>query len=80
MDLLLQVDLSAKLQEDPLMAIKKREEEARRAFLQNPVQLKKLQKALEAQKKMKNKKSKKKKRKSDRVVVTRIQMKKYLKS
>ncbi|ENN78712.1 pre-mRNA-splicing factor CWC25 homolog [Dendroctonus ponderosae] len=41
-----QVDLSAKLQEDPLVAIKKREEEVRRQFLQNPVQLRKLQEAL----------------------------------
>nr|CAI5825886.1 unnamed protein product [Callosobruchus analis] len=53
-----QVDLSAKLQEDPLMAIKKREEEARRKFLQNPVQLKKLQEALKAQKHKKKKKHK----------------------
>jgi len=57
-----QVDISAKLQEDPLVAIKKREEEARRQFLQNPVQLKKLQEALKKQeeKKQKHKKSKKK--------------------
>lgn len=72
-----QVDLSAKLQEDPLMAIKKREEEARRAFLQNPVQLKKLQKALEAQKKMKskNKKKKKKRKKSEDDLDAKIAMK-----
>ncbi|KAF7283334.1 hypothetical protein GWI33_000847 [Rhynchophorus ferrugineus] len=53
-----QVDLSAKLQEDPLVTIRKREEEARRKFLQNPVQLKKLQDALEQQEKKKKKKSK----------------------
>lgn len=57
------VDLSAKLQEDPLVAIKKREEESRREFLQNPVQLKKLQKALKAQQEKQNKKKKKKKSK-----------------
>lgn len=55
-----QVDLSAKLQEDPLAAIKKQEEEARRQFLQNPIQLKKLQEALEAQKKKKKKKKRSK--------------------
>ncbi|RZC42765.1 pre-mRNA-splicing factor CWC25 -like protein [Asbolus verrucosus] len=60
-----QVDLSAKLQEDPLVAIKKREEESRRQFLQNPVQLKKLQKALKAQQAKKNKKKRKKLKHSD---------------
>lgn len=53
-----QVDLQAKLQEDPLLSIQKKEEETRRNFLQNPVQLKKLQKALSKQ----QKKSKKGKR------------------
>ncbi|XP_045480130.1 pre-mRNA-splicing factor CWC25 homolog isoform X2 [Harmonia axyridis] len=48
-----QVDLQAKLQEDPLVLIKRREEETRRQFLQNPVQLKKLQEAMEAQLQMK---------------------------
>lgn len=56
------VDLAAKLQEDPLVAIRKREEESRRQFLQNPIQLKKLQKALKN--KSTSKKKKKKKRKS----------------
>ncbi|XP_060518847.1 pre-mRNA-splicing factor CWC25 homolog [Cylas formicarius] len=60
-----QVDLSTKLQEDPLVAIRKQEEEARRKFLQNPVQLKKLQEALQAQQKKKQKKSKKKQMESD---------------
>ncbi|KAJ3654532.1 hypothetical protein Zmor_013714 [Zophobas morio] len=59
-----QVDLSTKLQEDPLVAIKKREEETRRQFLQNPVQLKKLQKALKAQQAKKKKKKKKKSKQS----------------
>lgn len=60
-----QVDLSAKLQEDPLVTIKKREEESRRQFLQNPVQLKKLQKAIKAQEAIKKKKKKKKSKESD---------------
>lgn len=53
-----QVDIQAKLQEDPLIAIKKREEESRRQFLQNPVQIAKLQKALRKREK-KLRKSKK---------------------
>lgn len=55
-----QVDLQQKLQEDPLVSIKKQEEETRRRLLQNPVQLKKLQDVL----KMKSSKKKKKKKKS----------------
>lgn len=51
----LQVDLASKLQEDPLVAIKKRADENRRQFLSNPVQMQKLQKALKAQKKKKKK-------------------------
>lgn len=58
-----QVDLSAKLQEDPLVAIKKQEEEARRQFLQNPIQLKKLQEAMQAQETKKKKKKKRKQHK-----------------
>lgn len=59
-----QVDLTAKLQEDPLIAIKKREDENRRQFLNNPIQIKKLQKALKSQKSKKNKKTKNAKRKN----------------
>ncbi|XP_066147379.1 pre-mRNA-splicing factor CWC25 homolog [Euwallacea fornicatus] len=55
-----QVDLASKLQEDPLVAIKKREEEARRQFLQNPVQLKKLQEALKKKEDLKKKHKKSK--------------------
>lgn len=57
--------MSAKLQEDPLVAIRKREEEARRQFLQNPIQLKKLQEALKQQESKKKKKKKAKTIKSD---------------
>ncbi|XP_018579745.1 pre-mRNA-splicing factor CWC25 homolog [Anoplophora glabripennis] len=77
-----QVDISAKLQEDPLVAIKKREEEARRQFLQNPVQLKKLQEALKAQE-LKKKKGKHKKSKdsSDSDIDSKIAKKlKYLRA
>ena len=38
------LEAEAKLREDPLYAIKKREEEQRRQLLNNPVRLKKLQK------------------------------------
>lgn len=47
------------MQEDPLVAIKKREEETRKQFLQNPIQLKKLQSTLDQQLKKKKRKSKK---------------------
>lgn len=58
--------MAAKLQEDPLVAIRKREEETRKQFLQNPIQLKKLQKALtKQQSKKKKKKEKKSKRSKD---------------
>ncbi|GJQ86519.1 putative pre-mRNA splicing factor [Trypoxylus dichotomus] len=53
-----QVDLATKLQEDPLVAIKKREEETRKQFLQNPIQLKKLQSTLHNQLRKKQKKYK----------------------
>lgn len=46
-----------------MVAIKKREEEARRQFLQNPIQLKKLQEALKKKEELKKKKSKKSKKK-----------------
>ncbi|KAJ8965811.1 hypothetical protein NQ317_012326 [Molorchus minor] len=75
-----QVDLSAKLQEDPLVAIKKREEEARRQFLQNPVQLKKLQEALKAQQMKKEKHCKKNKHGDSNDLDSKIANKlKYLK-
>ncbi|KAK9891362.1 hypothetical protein WA026_014602 [Henosepilachna vigintioctopunctata] len=53
-----QVDLQAKLQEDPLVLIKRQEDETRRQFLQNPIQLKKLEEAMQAQMK-ENKKHRK---------------------
>lgn len=44
------------------MTIRKREEETRKQFLQNPIQLKKLQKALQSQQKEDKKKKKKSKK------------------
>ncbi|KAF5298451.1 hypothetical protein FQR65_LT01230 [Abscondita terminalis] len=60
-----QVDINAKLQEDPLIAIKKQEEEKRRQFLNNPIQIKKLQRALKMQKNIKKKKHKRSKSDSE---------------
>ncbi|XP_030758321.1 pre-mRNA-splicing factor CWC25 homolog [Sitophilus oryzae] len=69
-----QVDLSAKLQEDPLVAIRKREEEARRKFLQNPVQLKKLQDALKEQEKTKKNKKSQKERDLDQKLKEKLRL------
>ena len=53
------VDLAAKIREDPLFAIRKREEERKKALLNNPVKLSQLKKALEiTTDKKKKKKSK----------------------
>lgn len=50
-----------------MVAIRKKEEETRKQFLQNPIQLKKLQKALKSQHtKKQSKKKKKKHSKSDK--------------
>ncbi|KAK9686552.1 Pre-mRNA splicing factor [Popillia japonica] len=69
-----QVDLATKLQEDPLVAIKKREEETRKQFLQNPIQLKKLQSTLHKQLKKKKKKSKKQRNLDiDALIVEKLQ-------
>jgi hypothetical protein len=38
------LDMAAKMREDPLFAIKKKEEEAKRHLLENPVKMKQLQK------------------------------------
>ncbi|KAL3285419.1 hypothetical protein HHI36_019521 [Cryptolaemus montrouzieri] len=67
-----QVDLQAKLQEDPLMLIKRQEDETRRQFLQNPIQLKKLQEAMQAQ--LKNKKSKNSESKIDKKLKKKLKL------
>ncbi|XP_033729091.1 pre-mRNA-splicing factor CWC25 homolog [Pecten maximus] len=55
------LDMAAKAREDPLFAIRKREEEARKRLLENPIKMKMLKKSLEKQ----HKKEKKKKKKRD---------------
>ncbi|XP_071101104.1 pre-mRNA-splicing factor CWC25 homolog [Haliotis cracherodii] len=52
------LDMQAKMREDPLYAIKKREEESKRKILNNPVKMKELQKMVAQQKKEKKKKKK----------------------
>ncbi|KAG1714935.1 SOSS complex subunit B1 [Nymphon striatum] len=61
------VDLASKVQQDPLFAIKKKEQQAKKDILLNPVKMKQLQQYLEKTvKKSKKKKSKKKKSKKSR--------------
>ncbi|KAH3752082.1 hypothetical protein DPMN_186692 [Dreissena polymorpha] len=60
---IIEMDTKAKMREDPLFAIRKQEEDAKRKLLENPVKMKRLQKALERQNKSEHKKSKKKKHK-----------------
>ncbi|XP_039516175.1 pre-mRNA-splicing factor CWC25 homolog [Pimephales promelas] len=59
-------DMAAKIREDPLFEIRKREEEKKRGVLTNPVKMKEIQKMLrhnlEKEKKKKRKKDKKEKR------------------
>ncbi|XP_054460693.1 pre-mRNA-splicing factor CWC25 homolog [Anoplopoma fimbria] len=57
------LDLAAKIREDPLFEIRKREEEKKREFLSNPVKMKKIKEMLRQNL---NKKDKKKKRKKDK--------------
>ena len=58
-----QRDTAAKIREDPLFAIKKQEEQARKNLMSNPVRLKQLQHMLRAQAGSDDKKKKKKKKK-----------------
>lgn len=60
------LDMQTKMREDPLYAIRKKEEEARRRLLANPIKMKQLQKELDKKSeeaKMKKKKKKKHKKK-----------------
>lgn len=63
-----QVDIARKLQEDPLLAIRKKEIESRSQILKNPVKLKQIKELIKKQKSSKShskhKKDKKKKKKS----------------
>lgn len=56
------VDLQVKIREDPLFAIRKKEEDQRRRLLMNPVKMKQLQKMIEEKQKSEKKKKKKDKK------------------
>ncbi len=62
-----QVDLDRKLQEDPLMAIRKQELDTRKKILDNPIRMKQIKEYIEKtkEKRKKHKKKKKKKRRGD---------------
>lgn len=57
------LDRETKIREDPLFAIKKREEEQRKQWLSNPIKMKQIQKMLEQKQQEKEEKKKKKKQK-----------------
>ncbi|KAH9494971.1 RNA-splicing factor [Bulinus truncatus] len=57
------LDVAAKMREDPLFAIRRKEEESRKKLLENPIKMKELQKLIEQQEKQKKEKEKKKKKK-----------------
>ncbi|CAD5111245.1 DgyrCDS573 [Dimorphilus gyrociliatus] len=59
-----ELDMQAKMKEDPFFMIKQKEEEAKKRLLQNPIKLKELQKIVQKPKKEKKKKKKKKRRDS----------------
>jgi hypothetical protein len=58
-----ELDMQVKMREDPLYAIRKKEEEVKRRLLENPIKMKQLQKAVEKQSKDSKHKDKKKKKK-----------------
>ena len=58
-----QVDIQRKLQEDPLINLKKTEVETRKRILDNPLKMKEIQAFIEKRSKKKKKKEKKKKKK-----------------
>lgn len=60
------LDLAAKIREDPLFQIRKREEEKKREVLTNPVQMKKIQEMLRRNLDKKDKKKKKKREKKEK--------------
>ena len=61
-------DMAAKIKEDPLFLIRKKEEESKKELVQNPIKLRKLKEMLNlsVKDKKKNKKSKKSKHKKDK--------------
>ncbi|XP_034397550.1 pre-mRNA-splicing factor CWC25 homolog [Cyclopterus lumpus] len=62
------LDLAAKIREDPLFEIRKREEEKKREVLSNPVKMKKIKEMLRLNLNMKDKKKKRKKGKKEKKV------------
>ncbi|XP_046899762.1 pre-mRNA-splicing factor CWC25 homolog [Hypomesus transpacificus] len=60
------LDLAAKIREDPLFEIRKREEEKKREVLTNPVKMKKIKEMLRQNLEMKDKKKKRKKDKKEK--------------
>ena len=56
-------DLAAKIRDDPLFMIKKKENEKKKELLKNPVRMKQLQQMLKADLKKKGRKDKKDKKK-----------------
>ncbi|XP_012695477.2 pre-mRNA-splicing factor CWC25 homolog [Clupea harengus] len=60
------LDMAAKIREDPLFEIRKREEEKKRSVLSNPVKMKKIKEMLRQNLDVKDKKKKRKKDKKDR--------------
>ncbi|XP_026158168.1 pre-mRNA-splicing factor CWC25 homolog [Mastacembelus armatus] len=60
------LDLAAKIREDPLFAIRKREEEKKREVLTNPVKMKKIKEMLRQNLDKKDKKKKRKKEKKEK--------------
>lgn len=60
------IDMHAKMREDPLYAIKKREEDAKRRLLENPIKMKQLESMLKEKQAKKDKKKKKKEKKRKR--------------
>uniref|UniRef100_A0A3Q3IS19 CBF1-interacting co-repressor CIR N-terminal domain-containing protein n=1 Tax=Monopterus albus TaxID=43700 RepID=A0A3Q3IS19_MONAL len=60
------LDLAAKIREDPLFAIRKREEEKKREVLTNPVKMKKIKEMLRQNLEKKDKKKKRKKDKKEK--------------
>lgn len=53
----IELDMKAKMREDPLFAIKQKEEDVKRKLLQNPVKMKRLQKKIEEEQRKKMKAS-----------------------
>ncbi|XP_013877105.1 pre-mRNA-splicing factor CWC25 homolog [Austrofundulus limnaeus] len=60
------LDLAAKIREDPLFQIRKREEEKKREFLTNPVKMKKIKEMLQQNLEKKDKKKKRKKERKEK--------------